>query len=231
LVEDPIDPVLRYYHQQNTTLGLLRANKVVHHEASSLFYGHNRFDFTSLGPDQVASFLKEIGSNNAGYIRHVLIDFPRFLYLEPGDVTLEEDSISILSSIQSNCLNLSTLTTSLYSTHDAELRLDRLDNYKVANEVLELINSRFKAISSLQDIILNVFFDGPSDHIRGRMKSHGWTISTTEYEEEEEDDWNRSLSDFDDYDYGYRDYGYGDDDYAALHDFDSDSDFWRRAAD
>lgn len=217
LDQDPIDPRLRYDEQQKLTPGLLRVNKVVHDEASSLFYGHNRFDFTCLGPHQVASFLEEIGGNNAGHIRHVLIHFPKFRSLNPGDITLEEDSINILSSIESNCSNLSTLTASLYSTSAMELRLHDLDNRMVANEALEMANSRFRAISSLQDINLEVYVEGPSDHIRGRMKSHGWTVSTTEYEEEEEDDWDRNLSDFGDH----------DDDY----DIDDDSDFWRRAGD
>jgi hypothetical protein len=42
----------------------------------------------------------------------------------------------------------------------------------------------FKAISSLQEIIVEVYEDGPSDHIRREMKNHGWTISATEYVEE-----------------------------------------------
>lgn len=186
LDQDPIDPRHRYDEQQKLTLGLLRANKVVHDEASSLFYGHNRFDFTNIGANQVASFLEKIGSKNAGYIRHVLIHFPRFRYLDPGDIALQEAIISILSSIQSSCSSLSTLTTSLYSTSAMELRLDNLDHYAVATEALELVNTRFRAIQSLQDIILNVYDDGPSGHIRARMKGHGWTISIREYEADDD---------------------------------------------
>lgn len=108
-----------------------------------------------------------------------------------------------------------------------ELRLDDLDNPKIVTEALKLVDTRFRAISSLQEIIVEVYEDGPSDHIRRRMKSHGWTISTTEYVEEE--DWGRSFSDFD-----YDDYGYGDDsggDNYDDYDIDNDSDFWRRAGD
>jgi len=108
-----------------------------------------------------------------------------------------------------------------------ELRLDDLDNPKIVTEALKLVDTRFRAISSLQEIIVEVYEDGPSDHIRRRMKSHGWTISTTEYVEEE--DWSRSFSDFD-----YDDYSYGGDsggdDYDD-YDIDNDSDFWRRAGD
>jgi len=122
---------------------------------------------------------------------------------------------------------LSTLTTSLYSTSTIELRLDALDNPKVVTEALKLVNTHFRAISSLQEIIVEVYKDGPSDHIRRKIESHGWTISITEYVEEE--DFDRSFSDFEYDDYGY-DSG-GDDDDNDTYDIDNDSDFWRRAAD
>jgi hypothetical protein len=226
LHQEPIDPWVNYNRRQKLTPGLLRANKTVHREASSLFYAQNRFDFTMGTPKDVASFLGQIGRNNADYIRHICVDFPKFLYLDPGDVTLEDDSVGILTNIQSGCANLSTLTTSLYSTNAMELRLDALDNPKVVTEALKLVNTHFRAISSLQEIIVEVYEDGPSDHIRRKMESHGWTISTTEYVKEE--DFDRSFSDFEYDDYGY-DGGGGDDD--DDYDIDNDSDFWRRAGD
>ncbi|KAH8774772.1 hypothetical protein F5883DRAFT_412127 [Diaporthe sp. PMI_573] len=224
LHDEPVDPCAEYDRQQKFTPGLLRANKVVNGEASPLFYGQNRFTLIRTTPKEVALFLEQIGCENAGYIRHILIDFPKFLYLDPGDITLEEDSVSILASIRNNCANLSTLTTSLYSTNAMEFRLDNLEHHTVANEALKLVDTHFRAIPSLQEIILEVYEDGPNGHIRGRMKSHGWTLSTTEYVEEE--DWGRNFSDFDD-----DDYGYGDEDDYDNYDIDDDSDFWRRAAD
>jgi len=50
-------------------------------------------------PEDVASFLRTIGRDNADCIRHVCVNFPKFLYLELGDVTLEEGSIGILANI------------------------------------------------------------------------------------------------------------------------------------
>jgi hypothetical protein len=226
LHQEPISPWTDYNQRQELTPGLLRANKTVHREASSLFYAQNRFDFTMATPEDVASFLGTIGRNNADCIRHVCVDFPKFSYLEFGDVTLDEGSIGILANIQSGCANLITLTTSLYSTNAMELRLDALDNPKIVTEALKLVDTRFRAISSLQEIIVGVYEDGPSGYIRKKMESYGWTISTTEYVEE----WGteRSFSDIEDdwdHDYGYDDLG--DDDY----DIDNDSDFWRRAGD
>jgi hypothetical protein len=221
LRQEPIDPWIDYNQRQEPTPGLLCANKTVHCEANSLFYAQNRFDFTTATSENVASFLKTIGRNNADYIQHIRINFPNFLYLDPGDVTLEDDSVGILANIQSSCTNLSTLTMSLYSTNAMELRLDALDNPKIVTETLTLVDTRFRAISSLQKIIVEVYEDGPSNLIRRKMESHGWIISTTEYVEELGSE--RSFGDFE-----YDDYRYNDDD---DYDIDNDSDFWRRAGD
>lgn len=144
--------------------------------------------------------------------------------MEPDDITLEDGSISILASIRSSCVNLQVLTTSLHSTNSIELRLDSLNNLKVAAKALARIDTRFKAILSVKEINVELFEDGPGNHIRSIMESYGWTIHTTEYVEEE--DWERSFSDFDADEHEY-DYGSAGDDY----DIDNDSDFWRRAAD
>ena len=54
--------------------------------------------------------------------------------MRSGDVTLGEGSNGILAKIQSGCNNLRTLTTSLYRTNAIALRLDALDNPKIAIE-------------------------------------------------------------------------------------------------
>jgi len=69
-----------------------------------------------------------------------------------------------------------------------ERKLDALDNPKLVAEALSLVDTRLRAILSLQEIIVEVYKDGLSDHIRKEMQSHGWTISATEYVEVEEED-------------------------------------------
>ncbi|TAQ88223.1 hypothetical protein B7494_g3443 [Chlorociboria aeruginascens] len=212
------------YTRQEITYGLLRANKAIHREASSVLYGQNCFNFTMATPEDLASFLETIGRKNTDCIRHVYIDFPEFHYLDPEHVILEEGSLAILANIRSGCANLSTLTTSLYSTNAMELRLDALDFPKIISEALELVNTRFQTISSLQEIIVEVYENGPSDYIRRKMESYGWKISV---ESDIEDDWD------DDYSRDPRDdYGTDNDDLEDVdYDIDDDSDFWRRAAD
>ncbi|OAA35199.1 hypothetical protein ISF_09989 [Cordyceps fumosorosea ARSEF 2679] len=223
LQKEPLNPFVYYTPQANLTTGLFRANRTIYRETTLFLYSRNVFDVTNAGPGQVSSFIGRIGNINAGYIRHIITTFPSFLDLNPGDVTFEDDSSKTLKMIQAACTGLSTLETSLDSTNSMELRLDNLDHHKLATEALELVNTHFRAIPSIQEIILNVFEDGPSDYLRSIMTSYGWTIKTTEYEEEEEDD--RGYYDFDYDDYHY-DYSSGDE-----YDIDNDSDFWRRAAD
>ena len=213
----PTCPWLGHSQLRALTPGLLLANKTVHREASSVLYGQNRFNFTMCTSEHVASFLEQIGRNNAHYIWYICVDFPEFRCLDLHDVTIGDDSIRILAKIQSECNKLGTLTTSLHSTNAMELELDALDSPKIVAQAIALVDARFRAISSLQEIIVEVYEDGPSDHIRREMKSHGWTISATKHVEESGSD--RSF------DYGY-DYDGGDD-----YDIDNDSDFWRRAED
>ncbi|KAI0401990.1 hypothetical protein F4802DRAFT_578043 [Xylaria palmicola] len=223
LHEEPINPW--DWGIRELTPGLFRVNKAIHTEACSLFYSGNHFDLTAVAQEEIARFLRQIGSANAGYIRHIIIHFPEFLSFDPGHVALKDDSVDMLATIQSSCTSLRTLRTSLYTTNAMEVELGGLENHELASEALDLVGNHLKAIASLPEIILQIYEDCPSSHIRERIKNHGWTISTEEYVEEEED--RMSFSDFDnDDEYGYYD-DYGDDEY----DIDNDSDFWRRAAD
>ncbi|KAH7086112.1 hypothetical protein BKA63DRAFT_560723 [Paraphoma chrysanthemicola] len=231
LSDEPFGPCLVYHSPQNLALGLLRANKTAHHEASSLFYARNRFKFTSTQKN-IAMFFDQIGHINASYIRHVYIDFPRFHFLDVGDVTLEDDGDCIITMVQSNCPNLETIKTSLYSTNSMELRLDALDTPKIFGEALELVDNCFRVSSSLQDIILEVYEDGPCDQLRKEMKNCGWRISATEYEQETASDW--SFGDLEYFDHHFSDDdNNGDDDVDGDdgYDIENDSDFWRRAGD
>ncbi|MCJ1402140.1 hypothetical protein MMC11_005359 [Xylographa trunciseda] len=230
VLQEPVvclnSPWLGYSYIRALTPGLLLANKTVHHEASSLLYSLNRFDFTNCTSKHVVSFLEQIGRNNANYIRHICVDFPEFHFLDLHDVTLTDDSVGILAKFQSDCNKLGTLTTSLQSTNTMELKLDALDHPKIVAKAMALVNARFRAISTLQEIIVEVCEDGPNDYIRREMKGHGWTIRVIEDVEESGSD--RSFGNSEEFDHGYdNDSGNDEDKY----DIDNDSDFWRRAAD
>jgi hypothetical protein len=222
LNDNPIDPCVNYYRRQKLTPEIFRATKAAHREAISFFYARNCFDFTSRIPEDIILFFNRIGQDNASHIRHIYIDFPTLLYLDGSDVTLEEDSDRILGKIQCSCPNLETLKTSLYSTNAMELRLDAQDTPKIFSEAMKLVDNRFRASPSLQEIIVEAYEDGPCDQIRREMKRCGWKLSLAEGAEEAAYD--RFYSDFDSF---YCRYSIDDDEY----DIDNDSDFWRRACD
>lgn len=114
----------------------------------------------------VISFFEQIDQNNANYIQHIYVKFLKFLYLNSNNIILENNSVDIFANIQSNCVNLSTLTKFLNSTNVIKLRLDALDNFKIVTKTLKLINTYFKVILSLQKIIVKIYKDDSSNYIK-----------------------------------------------------------------
>ena len=80
--------------------------------------------------------------------------------------------------------------------------IDALDSPRVAAP-LALVDARFKAISSLKEIIVNVYDEPLSCNLREMMRGCGWIIEGT-WEELE------SVGSYDDDDYWWDDY-YGED--------------------
>lgn len=125
----------------------LRTNKTIHDESSEVLYSQNLFNFM-YHSDELLSFFDQIGAENSKHIRHIRIDFPTFRYLDPGKVTLTEESTRVLEKLKDCCGNLRTLTTSRSSTDGMEHRLDNLDHPNVVTEALKLVDAHFRAISS-----------------------------------------------------------------------------------
>ncbi|KAF7908516.1 uncharacterized protein EAF01_004271 [Botrytis porri] len=217
-----IDSELRFL-PRNLTQGLLFTCRTIHGEATSVFYAQNSFEFDLW---DAQGLLNKIGPINASYIRHIATTFPSFYDLEPSSIELEASDSQDLLQIQNDCTSLITLETDLESTNTWLIKLDGLDNLNIVAEALALVNSRFRAIPSLQSITVNLYEEGPGDYIRGKMMNHGWTINTTENPPSDDDgnDVYQWLDPPDDYD--------DDSDYSVdNYDIDNDSDFWRRAGD
>jgi hypothetical protein len=173
LHEEPICPCDGYYDKELTS-GLILTNKTINREASMVLY-RNCFDFTKITHEGVTSFLEKIG-RNVDYIQHVYIDFPKFHGLGIGNVAIEDDDSSLLAHIQSNCINLKTLTASRRSAVLIDLQLSGLVNPAIVTEALALVDTHFKAISSLQNIIIEARNGSLGDYIRGQLEGKGWTI-------------------------------------------------------
>jgi hypothetical protein len=109
LHQAPLDPWIDHNQQHQLTPELLHANKTLRREPRPLFYGPNRFDFAMATSMDVTSFIGSMGYDTADSTRHIKINFPKFLYLEPGDITLEDVSIGIFANIWRGRANLTTL--------------------------------------------------------------------------------------------------------------------------
>jgi hypothetical protein len=166
----------------------------VHREASTLLYSRNRF---RLDKGFLTLFLDHIGPQNASLLRHICIPFPAFIDYHLESVTLKEDSIRTLERIRDNCTNLATLETSLRfrTMNIMESAIEVSDSPRAA--ALALVDARFKAISSLKEIIVNVYDEPISCDLRKEMHGCGWTIEGT---------WEESESVDEDDDYWWDDY-------------------------
>ncbi|KAI8626364.1 hypothetical protein F5Y19DRAFT_447218 [Xylariaceae sp. FL1651] len=156
LHQGPLNPWFDFYQGEKRTSGLFRVSKSIHAEASQLSYSRNCFDFALASSENIARFLKTIG-RNVDYIRHIRVNFPQLLSLESGGVALGDNDASILATIQGRCTDLSTITTSFNNTTPTGPDLDLLDDLKFFVEALELVDTRFRAMTSLEEINIGVF--------------------------------------------------------------------------
>lgn len=197
--EEHIEPstwIIASYRPQ-----ILLTNKMIHAEATEIFYTHNCFAFTGhSGDDLVDSFFARIGRENSKYIRHVRINFPMFKYLDPSDVSLTEKSVGVLEKLRDCCGNLRTLTTSRYSTYDTERRLDIFEHPEIIAEAIKHVDTHFQAISSAQkkssssldhdsicgvlSIIVEIYANSFDGDTKKGMESHGWILDVAEEIEE-----------------------------------------------
>ncbi|KAJ5191499.1 uncharacterized protein N7498_010484 [Penicillium cinerascens] len=220
LVRDRNINLWRMGTYRDIAAGLLRVNRMIHHEARSILYGCNRFNFIADAPEHITEFLDKIGLTNANHLESIRIEFPH-LQDHYDDVRLEDDSLRILTAIQDHCTNLKTLIMSSYSISMRMLSPSAPHSTEILAKVMALVDAHLKKIPSLQEIIVESGPYGPSTDIGREMLNYGWVIKWPEHVADEEDE------DEDDIWECEEDLGSSDDDYGI----DNDSDFWRRAMD
>lgn len=186
---EPIDP----WNGDNGLLpNLLSTNTKILYEARSLLYGDNCFDFSGWRSELIPQFLDDIGFVNASHIRCIRIDFPELRGLN-DKASLGVNSLDILEKIQCYCTNLNRAIITSESTDAMEYRLDSYDSPNICAKAFALVDAHFREMRSLQDIVVEVYEEGPSLDIRKKMKSHGWILNVVE-EPVEEVEWNSHTS-------------------------------------
>lgn len=183
-------------------LAILLLNKKVHHEASSILYPRNYFEIQN--SELLSSFLDQIGSQNAGTLRRLVIAFPAFH--NDGyaiGITLQEDGTRTLDLIRDKCQNIVTLETTLHTSNAMEIRLDEFDSPRAVDQALALVDVRLKAIPSLQELLVHVYDEPVNLALREKMRNYGWIIKISEQNQQEIDElWEDYDYDVDYYD-GY----------------------------
>jgi hypothetical protein len=176
----PPSPPLFRSRRDGLCSALLQLNKQAHSEASPLLYSNNRFRFpdiwTSTDSAHIAPFLLQIGPQ-ANLIRHICISFPTFDDFRHGSASLHEAHIKNLELIRDTCTSITTLELSLHSDRaNCALR-----DSPVAEQALDLLDARFKAIPSLKEVIVNfqVYSEEDLSDDRVKMRDRGWTVEVT----------------------------------------------------
>ncbi|KAI8948200.1 hypothetical protein F4801DRAFT_469400 [Xylaria longipes] len=185
----PPSPPLFRSNRDGLCPALLRVNKQVYSEASSLLYSNNRFRFPDIfvsissatNSAHIAPFLRQIGSQ-ASLIRYICITIPAFLVFydsQQDRVMFHEPHIKNLELIRDTCTSITTLELSV-PPDPAKYAID--DWPLLAAEALDLLNTHLKAIPPLKEIVVNFQIHSDEDLSDDRMKKmrdRGWTVEVT----------------------------------------------------
>lgn len=176
----PSSPPLFRSRRISLCPALLRLNTQAYSEASPLLYSNNCFRFTdiwnSTDSAHIAPFLLQIGPQ-ANLVRHICISFPTFDDFRQSSASLHEAHIKNLELIRETCTSITTLELSLHS--DCINRA--LGDLPFADQALDLLDMRFKAILSLKKVIVNfqVYSEDDLSDDQIKMRDRGWTVEIT----------------------------------------------------
>jgi hypothetical protein len=184
----PPSPPLFRSERDGLCPALLELSKQAHSEASPLLYSNNRFRFpdvfTSISSAtdsaHIAPFLCQIGSQ-ASLIRYICITFPAFPTFHNSQhdrARFHEAHIKNLELIRDTCTSITTLELSVPPDRANYV----FDDSSIVAETLDLLHTRFKAILSLKEIIVNfqVYSEEDlSDDWVKKICDRGWTVEVT----------------------------------------------------
>lgn len=159
------------------TIGLLYASKTVHEEASSVFYGQNCFDFTEQSPFDLQLWLEQIGARNAGYIRHIYLELPRFSPMRHGEVAVADTDTDLLAAIRGSCPDVETLTIEPEPISWWILYLLQLERKGVAREAMQVADAHYRTIPLLKVIQVLTLGNWPAPALQREMSRLGWKLS------------------------------------------------------
>lgn len=168
-----LQPLLRS-NRDGLCLALLRVNKRIYSEASTLFYSQNRFQFPEVYNSaideitHIAPFLHQIGSQ-ASHIRHICIPFPSLDYPTPHKARICEAHVRNLDLVRDTCTRIRVLEL---------LTLPAC----VEAPALDILHTQFKSFPSLKEVVINfeLFPDeDQGDDLTKTMHDYGLSVKVT----------------------------------------------------
>lgn len=181
LFQDPGCPVESFAPEKPPQwLALLFADRQISKESRAILYSTNEFalkEGTKCQGSLLQSFLDCIGSVNTGFLSHLRMDFPA---IERGDgqageIRIREDGLQTLRLLQEQCTNLKTLETLIYGPNNS-LITDQETNSRFLRDALQDIDTQFRAIGTLNRIIVRVCSGSPAPPTIGFMQQLGWIV-------------------------------------------------------
>ncbi|PYH75187.1 hypothetical protein BO85DRAFT_480976 [Aspergillus piperis CBS 112811] len=181
LFQDPGCPIETFTPERpHQWLALLYTNRKVSMEARAVLYGANEFvleDVSKCQGSLLDSFLTCIGPVNAGFLSRLRVNFPVIESIDDisGDIRLREDGLQSLRLLQDKCTNLKILETLVYGQVSRLITEKEISNHSFRSVLLS-INTQFRAIASLNKIIVKFCSGSPASSTTEFMKQLGWIV-------------------------------------------------------
>ncbi|OGM42525.1 hypothetical protein ABOM_007919 [Aspergillus bombycis] len=181
LFQDPGCPIESFAPEKpRQWLALLYTNRQISKEANAVLYSTNEFSLeegTNRQGSLLKSFLNCIGSVNAGLLSYLRMNFPATERVDGqlGEIKIREDYLQTLRLLQEQCTNLKTLETLVYGPNYG-LVTDTEINIRFLQDALKDINTQFRAIESLDRIIVRVCNGSLAPPTTEFMQQLGWIV-------------------------------------------------------
>jgi len=170
-------------------LALLHVNRQLRNEAVKTLYGSHQFvlvDTTRIQTNLLQSFLDLIGPINAGYLRHVCINFPVVVTDSQQEMkTLHVAEIDLLGLrlIREKCPGLTTLEMYVHSENSRGLATTATTMTAAQSEVsqntmaaLAQVDAELKTIPSLEKVTIRLFSGPLALEVAQLVESFGWHV-------------------------------------------------------
>lgn len=160
--------------QHSINSGILYVNKKIHHEACSMLYSRNLFNFTpQQNEDQISRFIIKIGHTNAASIESIRLSLPTFT-VDKSNLFMSIIWQAMIGIIASHCNNLKVIRL------DTELLVDGCCIESAIRrplvDTIPMIDSQLRLIPSLTKIVAELIEKNIEHGIKEKMKSFSWLI-------------------------------------------------------